>query len=156
MRLNPKMPLEDLQDIFTPFEKTASDRHRLKAKNAFQKRSCSCKLRFRDEEEAKNHVKIWKNKEGTNPLRIYYCSFCNGYHTTKQVNQERIALRQRSMGCKKFARITTEESAKEQVAFLQKHFGDVRYYFCFLCKGYHIVPVSNQPVEQPRQLQACA
>ena len=50
----------------------------------FHKNSCLNKVRFRDEEEAKSHVRNIARKlaEKANGLRIYFCNICRGYHTT--------------------------------------------------------------------------
>lgn len=46
-----------------------------------RQKSCSSKKRFRDPKEAKTILKKWSGQ------RIYYCSFCNGWHLTKKPSE---------------------------------------------------------------------
>jgi hypothetical protein len=63
---------------------------------AFRFRSCTSKQRFRNEKETRNfiaHLKRKRNKmnKELEPLRPYTCNFCNGYHTTSSIPNEKAA-----------------------------------------------------------------
>lgn len=54
------------------------------AKNKTHWRDCRSKIRFKDEYEAAEHIRKYPK-----PMRIYYCVYCDGFHTTSRVEEYR-------------------------------------------------------------------
>jgi hypothetical protein len=132
--------IED-SELFEPIKKPCALRHK---ESAFEKRSCTRKVRFRDLEEAKGHIQRMDNMKG-DALRIYHCEFCHGYHTTSKIHLKRVDLRNLTPEpkCSSFPRFVSKEAAERDVMNLNKLFGsNASSWHCHICGGYHIAKMA--------------